>query len=91
MSKPIASYSPFRRAGDTVYCSGQIPLIPDTGELLHGTITEEVNRAIDNLAVVLEQAGSGLDRPVLQEDPGCSGGRALGSRRVGGVSSGGGH
>ena len=47
MSKPIASYSPFRRAGDTVYCSGQIPLIPETGELFHGTITEEVNRAID--------------------------------------------
>ncbi len=62
MSKPIASYSPFRRAGDTVYCSGQIPLIPETGELLHGTITEEVNRAIDNLAAVLEQAGSGLDK-----------------------------
>ena len=64
MSKPIASYSPFRRAGDTVYCSGQIPLIPETGELFHGTITEEVNRAIDNLAAVLEQAGSGLDQAV---------------------------
>ena len=64
MSKPIASYSPFRRAGDTVYCSGQIPLIPETGELLHDTITEEVNRAIDNLAAVLEQAGSGLNKAV---------------------------
>ena len=38
MSKPIASYSPFRRAGATVYCSGQIPLIPETGELLQGTL-----------------------------------------------------
>ena len=64
MSKPIASYSPHRRAGDTVYCSGQIPLIPETGELLHGTITEEVNRAIDNLAAVLASADSGLDKIV---------------------------
>ena len=64
MSKPIASYSPQRRAGDTVYCSGQIPLIPESGALLHGTITEEVNRAIDNLAAVLDSAGSGLDKVV---------------------------
>ena len=56
MSKPIASYSPHRRAGDTVYCSGQIPLIPETGALLHA-ITEEVNRAIDNLEAVLADAG----------------------------------
>lgn len=64
MSKPIASYSPFRRAGDTVYCSGQIPLVPETGTLLHGTITEEVHRAIDNLEAVLNGAGSGLDKVV---------------------------
>ena len=64
MSKPIASYSPFRRAGATVYCSGQIPLIPETGELLQGTLAQEVDRAIDNLAAVLAAAGSGLDRVV---------------------------
>lgn len=64
MSKPIASYSPFRRAGDTVYCSGQIPLVPETGELLHGTITEEVHRAIDNLEAVLNGADSGLSKVV---------------------------
>ena len=64
MSKPIASYSPFRRAGNTVYCSGQIPLIPETGELLQGTIAEEVHRAIDNLETVLKSAGSGLDKVV---------------------------
>lgn len=64
MSKPIASYSPFRRAGHTVYCSGQIPLDPDSGELLHGTLAQEVDRAIDNLAAVLSSAGSGLDKVV---------------------------
>ena len=39
MSKPIASYSPARRAGNTVYCSGQIPLLPETGELLQASLT----------------------------------------------------
>ena len=64
MSKPIASYSPFRRAGDTVYCSGQIPLIPETGALLQASLTEEVHRAIDNLEAVLAAADSGLDKVV---------------------------
>ena len=39
-------------------------MVPESGDLLHGTITEEVNRAIDNLAAVLEQAGSGLGKVV---------------------------
>ena len=64
MSKPIASYSPFRRSGGTVYCSGQIPLVPETGELLSGSISDEVHRAIDNLAAVLTDAGSELEKVV---------------------------
>ncbi len=64
MSKPIASYSPFRRAGSTVYCSGQIPLIPETGELLQSTIDAEVHRAIDNLAAVLLSADSDLQKVI---------------------------
>lgn len=64
MSKPIASYSPFRRSGSTVYCSGQIPLIPETGELLQGTVSEEVHRAIDNLEAVLLSAESDLQKVI---------------------------
>ena len=64
MSKPIASYSPFRRAGGTVYCSGQIPLVPESGELLSGTIAEEFNQAIDNLEAVLSSADSELTKVV---------------------------
>ncbi len=64
MSKPIASYSPFRRSGSTVYCSGQIPLIPETGELLQGTVAEEVHRAIDNLEAVLLSAESDLQKVI---------------------------
>lgn len=64
MSKPIASYSPARRAGNTVYCSGQIPLIPETGELLKASLTDEVHRAIDNLEAVLADAGCALGHVV---------------------------
>ena len=64
MSKPIASYSPARRAGNTVYCSGQIPLIPETGELLKASLTDEVHRAIDNLEAVLADAGCTLGHVV---------------------------
>lgn len=64
MSKPIASYSPFRRAGDTVYCSGQIPLVPETGELLQASLRDEMHRAIDNLEAVLADAGSSLGKVV---------------------------
>ena len=64
MSKPIASYSPFRRSGSTVYCSGQIPLIPETGELLQSTIDAEVHRAIDNLEAVLLSAESDLQKVI---------------------------
>ena len=64
MSKPIASYSPFRRSGSTVYCSGQIPLIPETGESLRSTIDAEVHRAIDNLEAVLLSAESDLQKVI---------------------------
>ena len=64
MSKPIASYSPYRRAGDTVYCSGQIPLQAKTGGLISGSIEDEVNQAIDNLAHVLREANSSLEKVV---------------------------
>lgn len=67
MPQAIASYSPIRRvshaaqpqAGDTLYVSGQIPLLED-GELLSGTLAEETNRAIDNLEATLATEGAAL-------------------------------
>ena len=64
MSKPIASYSPYRRAGNTVYCSGQIPLQAKTGNLISGSIEDEVNQAIDNLSHVLREATSSLEKVI---------------------------
>ena len=58
----IGPYSQAVRAGDTVYCSGQIPLDPATGELVAGDIQAQVRRAFDNLRAVCDAAGGSLDR-----------------------------
>jgi 2-iminobutanoate/2-iminopropanoate deaminase len=47
-----------------VYCSGQIPLDPGTGELVRGTIEEETRRVMENVAAVLRAAGGGLQHVV---------------------------
>ncbi|MBK5930396.1 Rid family detoxifying hydrolase [Halochromatium salexigens] len=56
----IGPYSQAVRAGDTVYLSGQIPLIPDTGELVTGDIQLQARQVFNNLAAVAEAAGGGL-------------------------------
>jgi 2-iminobutanoate/2-iminopropanoate deaminase len=53
----IGPYSQAVAHGQLVFLSGQIPLDPRTGELVRGTIAEETNRVLDNLAAVLQAAG----------------------------------
>lgn len=60
----IGPYSQAIVAGDLVFCSGQIPLDPATGQVVSGTIDEETRRVLDNLRAVLDAAGSSLDRIV---------------------------
>ena len=60
----IGTYSQAIRAGDTVYLSGQIPLDPDTGELVAGDMEVQVRRVFENLKAVAEAAGSDLARVV---------------------------
>ena len=59
--KAIGTYSQAVRVGDTVYLSGQIPLDPDTMELIDGDIDDQVRRVFDNLRAVAEAAGATLD------------------------------
>ena len=47
--------------GDTVYTSGQIGMDPETGEVVEGGIRAETRRTMENVAAVLEAAGSSLD------------------------------
>ena len=60
----IGTYSQAVKAGSTVWCSGQIPLDPVTGELVSGDIEREIARVFDNLAAVAEAAGGSLDDAV---------------------------
>jgi len=60
--KAIGPYSQAIVAGDLVFCSGQIPLDPKSGEVVTGDIKIQTTRVLDNLAAVLGAAGSGLDR-----------------------------
>ena len=57
----IGPYSQATRAGNTVFCSGQIPLDPVTGELVEGDISAQARRAFDNLKAVCEAAGGSFD------------------------------
>src|SRR5688572_32287673 len=43
-----------------VFCSGQVPLDPDTGKLVEGSIGDQTRRCLDNLAVVAAAAGAQL-------------------------------
>lgn len=56
----IGPYSQAIRTGDTVYLSGQIPLVPETMELVGEDIESQVRRVFDNLAAVTEAAGGSL-------------------------------
>ena len=44
-----------------VFCSGQVPLDPQTGELVGGSIADQTRRCLENLSAVLHAAGSSLD------------------------------
>ena len=62
--KPVGPYSPAIRANGFIFVSGQGPIVLETGEHLEGTIEEKVHRTMGNLEVVLEAAGSSLDKIV---------------------------
>ena len=57
----IGPYSQATSAGNLVFCSGQIPLDPATGELVEGDIAVQARRAFDNLRAVCEAAGASFD------------------------------
>jgi 2-iminobutanoate/2-iminopropanoate deaminase len=57
-----AAIGPYSQAvihGGLIYCSGQIPINPATGDLVDGSIEDQTHRVMLNLQAVLEAAGSG--------------------------------
>ncbi|MBT3010581.1 MAG: RidA family protein [Candidatus Thiodiazotropha sp. (ex Lucina aurantia)] len=53
----IGTYSQGVKVGDTVYLSGQIPLVPETMEMVDGDIEQQIRRVFDNLQAVARAAG----------------------------------
>ena len=57
---PIGPYSQAIIAGGVLYCSGQVPLDPATGELVEGGIAEQAARCLESLEAVCRAAGTRL-------------------------------
>jgi len=57
----VGPYSQAVRHGDTVYLSGQIGLVPETGRLMDETLAGQASQVMNNLQAVLQAAGCSLD------------------------------
>jgi reactive intermediate/imine deaminase len=57
----IGTYSQAIKVDTTVYLSGQIPLDPETMEIIPGDIRDHIRRVLDNLKAVCEAAGGDLN------------------------------
>ena len=61
---PVGPYSHAVRVGDLLFCSGQIPLEPATGQLVGGDIKAQTARVLENIKLILEEQGLGLENVV---------------------------
>lgn len=57
----VGAYSQAVRAGEFVFVSGQIPLNPETGEVVFADIKEQTERVLVNIRNILQEAGMGLE------------------------------
>jgi 2-iminobutanoate/2-iminopropanoate deaminase len=57
----IGPYSQAVRVGSTIYCAGQIPLDPKTGQIVSGGIDMQSRRVLDNIAAILRAEGLSLE------------------------------
>lgn len=57
----IGPYSQAIQAGNLLFCSGQIPLDPVSGEIVAGDIRRQTEQVMENIAAVLTEAGAGFN------------------------------
>ena len=57
----VGPYSQAIKAGNTIYVSGQIPLIPETMEIISDDVQEQTKQSLENVKAVLEAAGATLN------------------------------
>lgn len=58
----IGPYSQAVKFGNMLFISGQIPINPETGQLIEGGVQQQSRQVINNIAAILEEAGSSLDK-----------------------------
>lgn len=54
---PVGPYSQAIEVGNTLFCSGQISIVPETNEILTGSIEEQTKQVMKNIEAVLTEAG----------------------------------
>ena len=62
--EPIGPYSQAIESNGFIFTSGQIAILPSTGQLLVGDVVEQTRLVLNNLKAVLSVAGSGMDQIV---------------------------
>jgi len=62
--KPIGPYSQGILVGKLLFISGQIPVVPETGELIKGDIERETEQILKNIKAIVEETGGGMDNIV---------------------------
>ncbi|MGB3297951.1 MAG: RidA family protein [Phormidesmis sp.] len=62
---PVAPYSHAVRAGDFLFVTGQLAEDPDTGEVIKGSISDQTERVMANLQLVLTHAGTSFEKVVM--------------------------
>jgi 2-iminobutanoate/2-iminopropanoate deaminase len=60
----IGPYSQAVKTGGMVFCSGQIPIDPETGDFVSADVAEQTEQVLRNLSAVLKAAGTSLDNVV---------------------------
>lgn len=61
---PIGPYSQAVIAGDTLYISGQVAIVPATGDILTHNLEEEAHQVMKNLSAILKEAGFSFNEVV---------------------------
>lgn len=62
--KAIGPYSQAIKVGNLVFASGQMPIVPATGEFVEGGIKEQTRQSLTNAKAILEEAGTSLSKVV---------------------------
>jgi 2-iminobutanoate/2-iminopropanoate deaminase len=60
----VGPYSQAVRVGSTIYCAGQIPLDPKSGQIVSGDIAAQTRRVLDNITAVLKAEGLSFENIV---------------------------